>query len=192
MKFNNTILGSLALATLFSGCSSYKLQDYADEYFNQKPTSTSQSSSKSIQTSSSSNEYDDVWREFDEVSPQKSSAPVVEKESVMDASHQAVIGASAANYDNTHNALQTISPTPTYNENKREGFLQATYNDFVEEEWSPNVEQNEEINEKYGEKDRSFTLQEYVDKWKVYTDTHVTPEWESHVKKVDDMPVIGK
>ena len=191
MKFNNIILGSLALATLFSGCSSYKLQDYADDYFNQKPSSASQSSSKSIQTSSSSNEYDDVWREFDEISPQKSVAPE-EKESVMEASHEEAIGETAANYDNTHNALQTISPTPTYVKGEREGLLQESYDDFVKKEWSPNVEESKEISEKYGDKERSFTLQEYVDKWNVYNEKHQSPEWESNVKKIDNMPVIGK
>lgn len=48
-----------------------------------------------------------------------------------------------------------------------------------------------EIHGKYQDKDRSFTLQEYIDKMAVYNGMHISDEKNSHVKKIDAMPVIG-
>jgi len=54
------------------------------------------------------------------------------------------------------------------------------------------VERQKEVQSKYKEEDRPFTLQEYVDKMSVYTTTHTTDEENSHVNKISSMPVIGK
>lgn len=54
------------------------------------------------------------------------------------------------------------------------------------------VEKQKEVQSKYKEEDRPFTLQEYVDKMSVYNAAHTTDEENSHVNKISSMPVIGK
>ena len=54
------------------------------------------------------------------------------------------------------------------------------------------VEKQKEVQSKYKQEDRAFTLQEYVDKMSVYNANHITDEENSHVKKIGTMPVIGK
>lgn len=53
------------------------------------------------------------------------------------------------------------------------------------------VEKQKEVQAKYQEEDRDFTLQEYIDKMAVYNSTHVSDEKDSHTKKINAMPVIG-
>jgi len=53
------------------------------------------------------------------------------------------------------------------------------------------VKRQKEVQAKYGDEDRSFTLQEYIDKMAVYNNTHVSNEEESHTKKINSLPVIG-
>lgn len=54
------------------------------------------------------------------------------------------------------------------------------------------VIRQKEVKAKYQDKKRHFTLQEYVDKMAVYSSSHVTDDSDSHVKKINAMPVIGK
>ena len=54
------------------------------------------------------------------------------------------------------------------------------------------VVRQKEVKAKYKEKDRHFTLQEYVDKMAVYSSSHVTDDTDSHNKMMDSLPVIGK
>ena len=53
------------------------------------------------------------------------------------------------------------------------------------------VEKQKELQTKYKEEDRPFTLQEYVDKMAVYNSTHTSDEANSHTNKINTMPVIG-
>jgi len=53
------------------------------------------------------------------------------------------------------------------------------------------VTKQKEIQEKYKEEDRNFTLQEYIDKMAVYNSTDISDEKNSHVNKMNNMPVIG-
>ena len=53
------------------------------------------------------------------------------------------------------------------------------------------VVHQKEVKEKYQDKDRHFTLQEYVDKMAVYSSSHVTDDTDSHNKMMDSLPVIG-
>ena len=53
------------------------------------------------------------------------------------------------------------------------------------------VKQREEVTKAYKDKDRPFTLQEYVNKLSIYNQTHVTDEEHSHYHKIKSMPVIG-
>lgn len=53
------------------------------------------------------------------------------------------------------------------------------------------VVRQKEVQSKYGDEDRNFTLQEYIDKMAVYNSTHISNKEESHTKKINSMPVIG-
>ena len=53
------------------------------------------------------------------------------------------------------------------------------------------VKKQKEVQEKYQDEDRHFTLQEYVDKLSVYNSNHMTSEEDSHYHKMKSMPVIG-
>ena len=53
------------------------------------------------------------------------------------------------------------------------------------------VIREKEIKSKYQEKDRHFTLQEYVDKMAIYNNSHLTDDTNSHNKMMNSLPVIG-
>ena len=53
------------------------------------------------------------------------------------------------------------------------------------------VTRQKEVKSKYQDDDRPFTLQEYVDKAAVYNASHPTDDSNSHVKKMNTLPVIG-
>ena len=53
------------------------------------------------------------------------------------------------------------------------------------------LKRQKEVQSKYNDEDREFTLQEYIDKMAVYNNMHTSDEKNSHVKKIDAMPVIG-
>ncbi|MBW6489141.1 hypothetical protein [Sulfurimonas sp.] len=78
------------------------------------------------------------------------------------------------------------------NENGSAKLVEAKTGTVLKEISKEEVEKQKEVKEKYSKKDRNFTLQEYVDKMSVYSATHVTDEENSHVKRIDSMPVIGK
>jgi len=92
---------------------------------------------------------------------------------------------------------------------EKKGYMQRALDEWLEEEWTPTVEKDEAIQKKYMEvktikkadkeekvliekKDRDFTLQEYVDKASAYMKAHPADHENSHVKKVESLPVIGK
>lgn len=53
------------------------------------------------------------------------------------------------------------------------------------------VIKQKEMQEKYSDEDRNFTLQEYVDKMALYNSTYASDEDESHAQKINSIPVIG-
>ncbi|MDA7818396.1 hypothetical protein N9A28_09425 [Sulfurimonas sp.] len=63
---------------------------------------------------------------------------------------------------------------------------------IIKEMTKEQVENRKEVQEKYSDEDRSFTLQEYVDKMSVYNSANVTNDKDSHTRKINSMPVIGK
>jgi hypothetical protein len=54
------------------------------------------------------------------------------------------------------------------------------------------VVRQKKVKAKYQDKNRHFTLQEYVDKMAVYSSSHVSDESKSHNKMMESLPVIGK
>ncbi|MDH4945210.1 hypothetical protein [Sulfurimonas sp. C5] len=116
---------------------------------------------------------------------------------------------------NNGNMKNDISATTI---NKKAGFMQRSLDNWLKEDWSPTVEKDPEIQKKYMKqevvveeeqntttsqettqevkytenKERSFTLQEYVDKAVAYQKAKPNDENSSHVKQMESLPVIGK
>ena len=87
------------------------------------------------------------------------------------------------------------------------GSMQNTLDNWLAQEWTPTISQNKDIQKKYmkkvidektgkeklvEDKNRNFTLQEFVDKRVAYNKVHPTDENGSNVHKLEQMPVIGK
>ena len=87
------------------------------------------------------------------------------------------------------------------------GSMQNTLDNWLAQEWTPTISQNKDIQKKYmkkvidektgkeklvEDKNRNFTLQEFVDKRVAYNKVHPTDENGSNVHKLELMPVIGK
>lgn len=77
-------------------------------------------------------------------------------------------------------------------EKKSIGSMQQSLDRWLENEWTPKVEENSTIKFKNQDKDRDFTLQEYIDKSKVYMRESNSTTQDSHYQKVKSLPVIGK
>jgi hypothetical protein len=94
---------------------------------------------------------------------------------------------------------------------EKPGLMQKSLNSWLKNEWTPTVNKDKKIQKKYlkkenvkgsrnnnseekyvEDKERNFTLQEYVDKASVYMKAHPSDDKESNVKKLENMPVIGK
>lgn len=76
---------------------------------------------------------------------------------------------------------------------KKSYFLQNQTDYFLENEWKETVLEDKEIKEKYEENEnKSFTLQEYVDKAEVYSGKKPSDDNTSNVTKMESLPVIGK
>ena len=92
-------------------------------------------------------------------------------------------------YPSQNSALNNIS---TSHSDKKSGAMQNSLDNWLEKEWTPTVEKNEEMKKKNADTSRNFTLQEYVDKAAVYISENNNTYEESHSKKLSSMPVIGK
>ncbi|QSZ42641.1 hypothetical protein GJV85_11150 [Sulfurimonas aquatica] len=103
-----------------------------------------------------------------------------------------------------NSALNSVSPIV---KKEKAGFIQKTLDEFVEDEWTPTVSKDEKIQKKYmsqskkasdeeviyiEKEDKNFTLQEIVDKSEAYFRAKPADHNNSHVKKLNNMPVIGK
>jgi len=82
---------------------------------------------------------------------------------------------------------------------QKSGPMQKRLDKWLKNDWEPRVNADKEIQKKYPQteknsvkkSERSFTLQEYVDKSGVYIKN--TPDTNnSHAKRVESLPVIGK
>jgi len=85
-------------------------------------------------------------------------------------------------------ALNTIAGKT---EKTKSGYMQQALDSWIKDEWTPTVEKNEVIKKKNEDKSRRFTIQEYIDKAKVYAKENNSTSGESHTKKINMMPVIG-
>ena len=105
-----------------------------------------------------------------------------------------------------NDALNNVSNSDA---NNNKGALQGLLDSFIEDDWSPTVEKDKEIQNKYmvesqelnstkeskkvyvEDASRDFTLQEYADKAGVYIKAHESDHNSSHVHKINSMPIIG-
>ena len=87
-----------------------------------------------------------------------------------------------------NNALNSV----TSSHKEKSGAMQKSLDNWLEEEWTPTVEKDKEVKEKYSDKSRDFTIQEYVDKSTIYIKDNNNSYESSHSKKISSMPVIGK
>ncbi|MBE0514880.1 hypothetical protein [Sulfurimonas sp.] len=115
---------------------------------------------------------------------------------------------------------QALNSVSGKTEKKKSGYMQQKLDKWLNKEWSPVVEgikgengtsklvevktgtllkemtkeeviKQKEVQEKYSNEDRNFTLQEYVEKMALYNSTHASDEDESHAQKINSMPAIG-
>lgn len=77
-------------------------------------------------------------------------------------------------------------------EDQNSGFLQKSLDNWIEKDWVPTVEKNDKIKKMDADENRSFTMQEYVDKIEVYNKEQNQTSGDSHMEKINSMPVIGK
>ncbi len=94
---------------------------------------------------------------------------------------------------------------------EKPGLMQKSLDSWLKNEWTPTVNKDKKIQKKYlkkentnssdtngtkekyvEDKERNFTLQEYVDKASAYMKAHPSDDKESNVQKLENMPVIGK
>jgi len=87
-----------------------------------------------------------------------------------------------------NSALNSVT---TSGKNMKSASMQKSLDSWLEKEWTPTVEKNKEIKEKYSDKSRDFKLQEYVEKSEVYIKDNNNTYENSHSKKISSMPVIG-
>ncbi len=107
-----------------------------------------------------------------------------------------------------NSSLQTISPSTTAV--AEGGSMQRSLDTWLKEEWAPITQSKPMTTTRTpdgkitttaktieGDDKASFTLQKYVDKWKVYNENKEKmnagkPEEISNAQKLQSMPVIGK
>ncbi len=107
-----------------------------------------------------------------------------------------------------NSSLQTISPSTTAV--AEGGSMQRSLDAWLKEEWAPMTQSEPMTTTRTpdgkitttaktieGDDKASFTLQKYVDKWKVYNENKEKmnagkPEEISNAQKLQSMPVIGK
>lgn len=86
--------------------------------------------------------------------------------------------------------LDRVSPMPVAK--SEGGAMQQSLDEWTKEEWTPITEQDERIKAMNQDKDRPFTIQEYVDKAMIYQANKPKSDQPSHVEQMKELPVIGK
>lgn len=84
------------------------------------------------------------------------------------------------------------SVTKSNVQKKKDASMQKSLDAWLKNEWTPTVEKDELIKTKNQDETRDFKLQEYVDKSEVYMRESNSTTQDSHYKRMESMPVIGK
>lgn len=102
-----------------------------------------------------------------------------------------VLGACSSNTmvaPSQNSALNSVSNSTQ----QKSGAMQKSLDNWLEKDWTPTIEKDPVIKEKYTDEKRAFTLQEYVEKAEVYSKDGNNSVKESNVEKLNTMPAIGK
>lgn len=86
-------------------------------------------------------------------------------------------------------ALKSISGVQ---EKKESGSMQKSLDSWLEKTWTPSIQKDENMKKIDENKERDFKLQEYVDKMNIYNKENNSSSDNSHAKKLDSLPVIGR
>ena len=87
-----------------------------------------------------------------------------------------------------NSALNSVSKS---SEISNKGSMQTNLDNWLKDEWEPSLHKEKKVEEKYSDKSKSFTLQEYVDKSALYLKEYNSTNENSHTQKLQSMPVIG-
>jgi len=180
---------------LLNGCSGHTLQDWADETFNDKP--------QAVEKNKPANDIPKMKHEQNsDVKPleplTEKPEPIMVPESEVTTTHietpletPATVSKTPSQPSPSQNSqLNAVSPSPTAT--AEGGAMQKSLDTWTKEEWTPAVEQNKTIKAMNEEKERPFTLQEYVDKAGVYIDNKPKSDKPAHYEEMEKLPVIGK
>ena len=74
----------------------------------------------------------------------------------------------------------------------KEGYMQEHLDRWLKNEWEPTVKSVDKKYKKKKQKNKSFSIQEYVDKAILYHKKHPLDENASYYNKLNHLPVIGK
>ncbi|WP_373034986.1 hypothetical protein [Sulfurimonas sp.] len=99
-------------------------------------------------------------------------------------------GSNASVSPSQNEALNSVTNSTAEKNNK--GSMQKSLDGWLKDEWTPKVEKDEAIKEKNQDKTRDFRIQDYVEKSEVYIRESNSTTQDSHYKKMESMPVIGK
>jgi len=77
-------------------------------------------------------------------------------------------------------------PKASHKSDINEGFLQKHLDEWFKYEWEPSVKK------KNIQTKKRFKLQDYIDKFALYMQVHRDDVNNSHIKRLETMPVIGK
>jgi hypothetical protein len=164
----------LLATTLLSGCNgkSFTLQSYADEYFNDKNTS----SEETPQAVKASDESADQVKRSSNINDKMTNPALKE-------------GPGA-----------DIAWSSTYKKDKKmqgQGAMQKSLDTWSKEEWEPAFAGDVNQSEQDKAANEHFTIQHYVDKAEKYLDKKEEenagkPKEPAHYEKMESLPVIGK
>ena len=88
-----------------------------------------------------------------------------------------------------NSALNSVSASKKSKEN---GTMQKNLDHWIKNDWDKITQEDEKIKQRDENKSRDFRLQDYVEKAMVYHKNKKKSHVESHVEKVNKLPIIGK
>jgi len=193
---------SITLIALISGCSgkSFTMQDYADEWFNDKEktkqevSSTKSDNDKMEIESTKSDTIKQETIKTETTKPKEKIAQVNEtsQPKVKTTTPKKVEGAAIRKGVPSQVAWSSV-------DKHKDGQMQKSLDTWTEEEWNPTFEGDEEQAKKDANASEHFTLQHYMDKRAKYLKSEEErikasgkPKPEANYEKMDKLPVIGK
>jgi len=199
-SFYKTTL-SIALIAIISGCSgkSFTMQDYADEWFNDKKETQKEVSTTSTVDNNTVTEKNEITQKEKEPAPKAENTELSSEAKQTNKSiktepkkTKTVEGAAIRKGVPSQVAWSSM-------DKHKDGQMQKSLDKWTEEEWNPTFEGDEEQAKKDENASEHFTLQHYMDKRAKYLKSEEErikasgkPKPEANYEKMDKLPVIGK